>query len=318
MNQNLNKKVSIIIPAYNVEKYVGKFLEGVIEQTYKNMEILVVNDGSTDNTLQILNQYALRDKRIKVISQENRGISKARNVGMELAKGDYFIFFDADDFVPPDGVERLVEECELTRVDVAVANMKKIKNGKTVARLKEIKKVYEKEEALRELFNEKYINCGIWNKIFRKEIVENERFQEDIKIAEDFEFLYRVMKRVKKVAVNNEVTVYHYYVRKNSIMHGKFDQKFEKEVEICERILEETKKEYPSVMDAAIRRYQRAIVSCLSKCLKETGDTKQVAYLYDKLKNYPLKLEGYHKMKAYLLCHFKLGLKWIYKLYEKI
>ena len=101
-------------------------------------------------------------------------------------------------------------------------------------------------------------------------------------------------------------------------MQGKFNNKFVKEIMLCERIIEEIKTEYPEILDAAIRRYQRAIVSCLSKCLKETGDTKEVEYLFDKLKKYPFKLKGYNKVRVFLLRYFKLGLRLIYKAYEKI
>ena len=310
--------MSIIIPAYNVEKYIGDCLESIINQTYKNIEVIVINDGSKDNTFNVIKSYAEKDNRIKAIDQKNQGVSATRNNGIELAAGDYFTFFDSDDYIPKSAIEALVNEAEKTKVDIVVANFSKIKNGKELSKLKKIEKICAKEEALEELFNEVYINCSVWNKLFKREVFGTEKYDKTLKVAEDFDFLYRVMKHADKVAINTNETVYHYFVRENSAMQGNFDSKFEKEIPLCERIIEEIKEEYPEIIDSAIRRYQRAIVSCLSKCLKETGSTKQVDYLYEKLNKYPLKLKGYNRIRVFLLKYFKPGLKWIYRIYEKI
>lgn len=312
------KMISVIIPAYNVEEYVGECLESIINQSYKNIEVLVVNDGSKDNTLDVINLVAAKDNRIKAINQENQGVSAARNNAIDLAQGEYLAFFDADDWLPERALEILINECEETGAQIAVSNMKKIKNGKNIGKLKEIKKVYTKVDALEELFKEEYLNCSVWNKLYSRKVIANEKFDIELKVAEDFDFLYRVLKNADKIAVNTNEVVYHYFVRESSAMQGGFNSKFEKEIPLCEKIIEEVKNEHPEILDSAIRRYQRAIVSCLSKCLKETGDTKEVEYLYDKLKKYPLKLKGYNKIRVYLLRYFKPGLKFIYKLYSKI
>ena len=107
MKQNLNNKVSIIVPAYNVEKYIAECLESLINQTYKNIEIIVVNDGSKDNTLDIINYYARIDNRIKVINQENQGVSAARNIALKNVSSDFVMFVDSDDYIHSQMVQKL-------------------------------------------------------------------------------------------------------------------------------------------------------------------------------------------------------------------
>jgi glycosyltransferase involved in cell wall biosynthesis len=103
-----NKLVSIIIPAYNVENYISRCLDSVILQSYQNIEILVINDGSTDNTLSIIESYRVRDRRISLINQKNKGLSAARNVGLDVSQGDYIYFVDGDDFISEKTIELLV------------------------------------------------------------------------------------------------------------------------------------------------------------------------------------------------------------------
>lgn len=112
--------VSIIIPVYNAKKYLANTLDSVIKQTYKNLEIILVNDGSTDNSKDICESYAKIDKRIKVINKENGGVSSARNYGLALAKGEYISFIDSDDFLVTDMIETLVNDIQNTNAEIAV------------------------------------------------------------------------------------------------------------------------------------------------------------------------------------------------------
>lgn len=104
----MNVLISIIIPVYNVEDYLERCLDSIIHQSYKNIEIIVINDGSTDSSLKILEKYALKNSRIIIVNQENKGLSGARNIGVEKAIGDYIWFVDGDDFIDNDACERLI------------------------------------------------------------------------------------------------------------------------------------------------------------------------------------------------------------------
>ena len=126
-----NPLVSIIIPVYNVELYVKESIESVLKQTYKNIEIIIVDDGSTDNSLKVCKEVLDTDKRIKVIHQENQGVVKARNKGIELANGDYIMFVDSDDWIDANMVEELVKN--MVDVDIVTSGMyHEIEKGKVV------------------------------------------------------------------------------------------------------------------------------------------------------------------------------------------
>ncbi|UJF15261.1 glycosyltransferase [Jeotgalibaca sp. MA1X17-3] len=123
-------KVSIIVPVYNVEKYLKKSIESLMNQTLKDIEIILVNDGSTDNSLFICKQYEKKDFRIKVIDKNNGGVSSARNIGIELASGQYIGFIDPDDWIEPEMYEKMYSKIEKTKSDVCICNYIKEKNKK--------------------------------------------------------------------------------------------------------------------------------------------------------------------------------------------
>ena len=121
--------VSIIIPAYNAEKYIEQCIDSIISQTYKNIEVIIVNDGSTDNTLAICEKYAKEDKRIKIVKKKNEGVSKARNDGIKIATGKYIMFIDSDDYIDDDYIEIMHKNIVEKKADLVVSNYTRDKNG---------------------------------------------------------------------------------------------------------------------------------------------------------------------------------------------
>jgi len=313
-----NKLISVIISVYKAEKYLEGCLDSICNQTYRELEIILVDDGSPDNSGKICDEYAKRDNRVLVIHKENGGISSGRNAGIKVAKGEYLIFYDSDDFVPNNSVEDLYNTCEKDNADIAMCGFIKKKNGKILLRFTGKNGIFNKDEALKRLLEETDINCTVWNKIFKKESIKNIYFDENLSVAEDFKFLYQAFKKVNKISINTNKIVYHYEVRNGSLMQGRFNQKFIKEVTLCSDILEEIKIENSKLERAAIKRYQRSMVSCLSKCLKENGNIEEIKYMINDLKKYPLELTGYNKIRYYLLLYCKWGLKLIYKVYDRI
>lgn len=210
--------ISVIVPVYNVEKYLKRCLDSLINQTLKNIEIICINDGSNDNSIKILEEYTQKDDRIIILSQENAGLSAARNSGMEIAKGEYIGFVDSDDWVDLDFYEKLYYAAKNNDCDIAVADFIREHPTKKKKRLNITKEeIFEKPE-------DKYMICKtyregcVWNKIYRTEFLK----RIDLKFVvgmyyEDRDFTARsLFYSDKLITVPN--TYYRYFVNPKSIV----------------------------------------------------------------------------------------------------
>ena len=203
-------KVSIIIPVYNTEQYLRECLDSVINQTLKDIEIICVNDGSSDNSLAILEEYAAKDKRIKIISQENQGQSVARNIGIEEAKGEYVGFVDSDDWVDLDFFEKLYTTVKKTNADIACANIYKPNEKRYYIKYKNIKTATKtsKKYILTEIPKWNYI----WNKIYKLSALRKENFQFKPNVYyEDIIWSPKTIYYLKKVVTVPNITYYYRY-----------------------------------------------------------------------------------------------------------
>ena len=191
-NASDNDLVSIIIPAYNTEKYIVKCLKSLQVQTYDNIEVIIVNDGSIDQTQNIISAFIKTDKRFLLINQENAGVSSARNVGINVSTGNYLIFVDSDDYVAPDYVETLLTLMKLGNNELVCADYYKVKNGVVNSHSTDTQKVdiLSRNDAIDLLHSDRYFQGYLWNKIFLKEIVTQNyiSFDPEIKIWEDMQF----------------------------------------------------------------------------------------------------------------------------------
>lgn len=202
MNESV--KVSVIVPIYNVEKYIGKCILSIIEQTYKNIEIILVDDGSLDDSGNIADEYATRDNRIKVIHKANAGVSAARNSGLDAATGDFVCFSDGDDYVMPYYVEHLLKLCLTDNADVAyTVDMYTTFHNEHVANSHV--KVITPEDATENILCYK-VPIGVYSKLFNREFLvkNNIRFLEDVYIGEGFNFNTACFQRANKVVMSNE------------------------------------------------------------------------------------------------------------------
>ena len=219
--------ISIIIPVYNVASYIREALDSVIDQTYENLEIIVIDDGSTDGSGQICDEYTT-DPRVIVIHQKHQGVSNARNVGLDIANGEYIAFCDSDDAYHPDFIKRMLETIDIA--DVSVCRFESHKcllgigkvygrfNGRSKGKPAPIAKAgsYDRVEALRAHING-LINTAVWDKLYRKELWKDIRFP-DGHIYEDLDVVYRVLDRCGRVNVTDQV-LYFYRIRPGSITH---------------------------------------------------------------------------------------------------
>lgn len=227
----LNRKVSLIIPVYNTVKYLRRCLESAVSQTYENMEIICVDDGSTDGSEKIVDEFAARDRRVVVVHQVNRGESHARNTGLRIASGDYIGFMDCDDWIEPDMYETLVRALEEAEADMAIAGFYREfeeagKSRITVQNEKPVDpKAFDGEMLLRYLYERDSFRtfAYIWDKLYRREIVCGAFegpifFDESIKLGGDVLYLAECALRAKR-AVYVDKTFYHYLQREDSGCH---------------------------------------------------------------------------------------------------
>jgi glycosyltransferase involved in cell wall biosynthesis len=219
----MNELISVIVPVYNVEKYLSRCVDSIINQTYKNLEIILVDDGSPDNCPAMCDEYVKKDSRIKVIHKENGGLSDARNAGMKVAKGDYIGFVDSDDWIELNMLERLLSEIIKNNCDVASCGVKMVweDNSKKSRMLFPIDAdcvIDGTENALDSLMFDNRIIQTVWNKIYKKSIIENILFPVG-KINEDEYWSWRAIAKSKRVICLSE-PMYNYVQRSGSIMRS--------------------------------------------------------------------------------------------------
>lgn len=245
-------KISIIIPVYNVEQYLAQCLNSVINQTYHNLEIILINDGSTDSCPQICDEYALQDDRIKVIHKKNGGLSDARNFGLTQATGDFISFIDSDDIVAADFCEKLLQASIEHKADIVECGFYKFENeldlptgGVTANATFEL---FETELAL-ELLIKEYLKQIVWNKLYRKEVVAQLQFPVD-KINEDEYWTYKVFGNAKKI-VKMQATLYFYRQQLASIMGKEYSLKRLDGLQGLEERIAYVKEKFPKLENLA-------------------------------------------------------------------
>ncbi|WP_051205869.1 glycosyltransferase family 2 protein [Butyrivibrio sp. FC2001] len=209
----MDKKVSVIVPVYKAEKFIDRCIRSIIGQTYENLEILLVDDGSPDRSGEICDSYAQKDERVKVLHQENMGQSEARNNAIKIATGDYYVFMDADDMAPAFMVANLLKYCEKDSSQICIGDFRVFKDEFTCEDAECINnnaQVYKGSDIIPLMHTvpgEKYV--VMWGKIFKAELFEGIEFPKG-RICEDLAVLYKLYDRAEKVALIDHV-VYGYY-----------------------------------------------------------------------------------------------------------
>lgn len=236
-------KISVIIPVYNVEEYLAECLDSVINQTYKNIEIICVNDGSTDNSLKILEEYSKKDNRVQIITQENRGLSEARNSGIKASTGEYIYFIDSDDWIELNALEVLIEKIKKDNADIVECDIlehqdlnKKPKHRNLKLKYKPFVnmkiyagKVYNWKDIKSKIFD---LRAYCWNKLYRTELIKNKIFFEG-RFNEDFLFTIEAFLTANKIVYLRK-NLHHYRKRENSLSNGGLkQQKVNIDIQYC-------------------------------------------------------------------------------------
>lgn len=216
----MNSLVSVIVPVYKVEKYLEKCVASIISQTYKNLEIILVDDGSPDNCPNMCDEFAKKDKRIKVIHKENGGLSDARNAGLDIMTGDFVCFVDSDDWVESTYVETMLVEQQKINADVVACGINLVdeESGEVGIYYKLDKTTtFESSEIIEKYYNGNGIISGVaWNKLYKKQIFENLRYPKGI-VFEDVAIILNVLFQCNKIVILED-TLYNYLDRSGSIM----------------------------------------------------------------------------------------------------
>lgn len=227
-------KVSIIIPVYNVEQYLEKCLDSLISQTLKDIEIICINDGSTDNSLEVLNDYAKKDNRIKIISKENEGQGIARNLGIELAQGEFIGFVDPDDWVEPEMYEIMYNQAKKLSSQVVICDYKKyfeddnkycdvniFRKAVSLTKSKAVK--FRQEENIDKNLLDGTLLISpayIWNTIFETDLLKNNDIKfSDLRCYEDVMFVLRTRVLAQNISYINK-SFYYYRIRKTSTLRA--------------------------------------------------------------------------------------------------
>lgn len=237
------KTVSIIVPVYNVKPYLSRCIESLLQQTYTNLEILLVDDGSTDGSAVICDEYAAKDSRIKVIHKPNGGVSSARNAGLRAATGDYIGFLDSDDYCDLTMFKVLVTQLETAAADTAVCGFFNEETpGNFVPYFSGEQKTYcfVAEEQITNLLQNRYYSCSCSDKLFCRNVLDGLFFDETVTHYEDLLFLYEAMKRSSKLAFYPE-PLYYYCTNQGSASTSRFSDKTMTMVDVYDRIYAENR-----------------------------------------------------------------------------
>ncbi len=288
----MNKKISVIIPVYNAAKTLSKTIESLTNQTYKNLEIILINDGSTDDSLKICQEYAQKDIRIIVVNQKNSGVSAARNYGITISTGYFISFVDSDDILESNYFMELYNSFKLTDADMVISNVKCITNNGSFYPYNDIntKKEYSRKEFLKLLLNFK-IGNAVWGKLFKKECVKNLKF-EDFNINEDFIFFWNASLSSNKFFLN--FNTYYGYCIDTELSLSK--QVFNKENMSIIKHIDSVKKyinnNYPDLIEDATNYYNAYLLHNLVLYYKYLSSDNldnlylnEVQYMIYKLKN---------------------------------
>lgn len=217
--------LSIIVPVYNAEKFLYRCIESILAQTYTDFELLLVNDGSSDCSLEICEQYIKQDKRVKIFTQENCGVSAARNTGIERATGEFVTFVDADDWIEPQMYEKMMKRfSEEMPIDIVIGGFVRQKRDRIIPALKRQEEtIYATKDALQELLVGKIFRGELCDKIYRKERLDDIRLDTSIAVAEDLLFNWLVFQKARTI-LYYPIWAYHYEINQESVTN-KFSEK---------------------------------------------------------------------------------------------
>lgn len=244
MNKKNKVKVSIIVPVYNAERYIKRLLDSILNQTMPNYEIILVNDGSTDASESILEEYAKKDKRIVLVNVQNGGVSKARNIGLSKTTGEYVTFIDADDYIENDLIETLYEKAIQTNCDIVITGYYIVSQKNKIRMFDNCEEKLSNDMAMEELIRNRKIGMSVWAKLFKRNIISSLKFDENYKNYEDRLFVFEAIRNSQNVLIIPN-TLYNYCMNRDSVTHSDFNLSRVKGLEVMDKMYKIVSREYP-------------------------------------------------------------------------
>lgn len=311
--------ITVIVPIYNTEQYLKKCLDSILNQTYKGMEIILVDDGSTDSSAEICKEYEKNDSRITYYKLENGGQGRARNYALDRCHGNWIAFVDSDDYIELDMLEKMLSSAKENDADIAVCGWYRDHGfQKREQPSPKEKTVYTTEELLKEYITTPYITSSMCNKLYKKDLWNDIRFPE-IRAREDATIIYEILARANK-AVHIAESKYNQYVRIGSTERQGFTRDKMASLQISEDLKAFVIKNYPNLKDYVELLPAKSCFSLMKEILESfslSKNKKEYFELYEKLKSelskdYPkavVESEDYIKYKMVINNHFKFKVK---------
>ncbi len=267
--------ISIIVPIYNTESYLRRCIESILNQTYKNFELLLIDDGSTDNSLKICEEYALQDERIRVFHKQNGGQGTARNMGIDNAKGDYIGFVDSDDYISPQMYEILLNDIKAYNADISSCRTGHSEDFKVIG-TNEIK-IYENDEIMKQhLKFTEIIGQSPADKLYKKEVWDEVSFPH-MRAYEDGATIYRVLHKAKKV-VCRDISLYHYIRRDDSTMTQQFSKVTFQMIDVYYQMYKDIEEWYPELCGSVKVNLLGAIQYCIGESYNVKNEKAEFVY----------------------------------------
>lgn len=310
--------ISVIVPIYNIEKYIERCIVSIICQTYQNLEIILVDDGSTDRSGQICDGYAERDVRIKVIHKENGGLSDARNVALDVAQGEWITFVDGDDFLAGTAIESMYRTAEISAAQIVCCLYKLAYEGQETFFNEDYVEneisVYSQEEALDKMLRQSEFNNSAWAKLYKTELFNGIRFPKG-KLYEDTGTTYKLFALSGRVAFIR-IEGYCYFMRSGSIQNSKFTKKKMVELKFAKEQKEYLDARFPELELATT---DRLVSSCFHILFSVMGqkefeaEQKEVEQIIRDNRKRLLLAKGTSKKTRYgcLLSYFGFRFTWV-------
>lgn len=279
-------KLSIIVPVYQVEAHIDECITSILDQTFRDFELILVDDGSLDRCPTICDVYAQKDSRIRVIHQKNQGLSAARNTGLQAARGDYIGFVDSDDFIEASMYEKLLDNLEREKADISVCGRYKVWGDKKIQEQKSnVYKVMDSAQALA-LMNTNvlgYFDVAAWDKIYKRSCFKGIEFPEG-KLCEDWFVMYKLFFNAHRI-VYDSIPLYNYRQRTGSITHGKKVNTMSLAASL--EVLNFVRTQQPRYVREAQFAYVFAGIGVIDNYIEQSSiDRKSIDAVYKKIKPY--------------------------------
>lgn len=317
---NNNYKISIIVPAYNIAEYLPRCLDSILNQTYQHLEVILISDGSTDGTNDVIKKYAEKDNRIVAIFKENSGVSDTRNKGLDVATGDYIGFVDGDDYIEPDMYEILLRnaienDAEISHCGYQMVFPSRVDYYYNTGR----KVIQDNEKGVYDLITGRYIEPGMVMKLYKKDVLNGVRLPKGIKINEDVLFNIDAFINSKK-SFYEDKPLYHYILRKGSAATSKINyNKIFDPLVVSKQIIDRCHSYGDIVKSAAIARFVGVIINQY-----RTVKINKLKSFYNEIEKYRAELKKISnsglsrklKIEKFLVSYIPLLYVLIYKIYD--